>query len=116
MYKNKLSTAGQLQALLADERKALLSGDLTALPAFIGPKETLMSSPDLMSAPQEELENLQSAAKSNQALLEAALKGVQAARERIEIAKSGGASLSTYTAQGKSSAHSAPQSKIERRA
>jgi flagellar biosynthesis/type III secretory pathway chaperone len=110
------TSAQRLLALLAAERKALLAGELAALPDFVVAKERLTAA--LSSAPPEagELVRLRVAAASNQALLEAALRGVKAARARIDAARSGGAALSTYDARGKSSTWGTGGSSFERRA
>lgn len=116
MFKNDTPYAQRLELLLADERRALLSGDFGSLTDFIQAKEQLLSKLERAKLPAEDLRTLREAAASNQSLLDAALKGVQAARQRIEMAKNGGPSFSTYNAQGNAMAHNKPSSKIERRA
>jgi flagellar biosynthesis/type III secretory pathway chaperone len=106
-----------LGRLLKDERKALLSGDLAALPALIADKERLLDAladVPLPNAPA--LERLRNAAKGNQRLLDAALKGVRTARARLETARSGGPALSTYNARGQAESHGTGQPSVERRA
>jgi flagellar biosynthesis/type III secretory pathway chaperone len=108
--------AGRLLDLLADERKALLSGDLGGLAPFIAAKEKLLALLEGTAPDQAQLDRLRMAAASNQALLDAAQRGVRAARARIEVARNGGAGLSTYDAAGKTSTHGARTGSLERRA
>lgn len=112
----KTDIADHLLALLQDERKALLSGELETLPKFIPVKEKLLGALDPTKVDQNVIENMRQAAIANQALLEAALKGVNAARERIEIVKNGGPSLNTYDASGKASSTGTARSNVVRRA
>ncbi len=107
---------GRLLALLADERRALLAGDLAQLPIFIAGKEKLLALLGTGPADAEELARLRAAAGTNQALIDAALRGVRAARARIEVARGGGPALSTYDASGKAATHGAQASNLERRA
>jgi len=116
MARNDATPAGRLLDLLADERRALLSGDLAALPAYIVAKETLVAAVEAAAPDQTMLERLKKAAASNQALLDAALRGVRAARARIDVARNGGATLNTYDAKGKSATYGATRPSFERRA
>jgi hypothetical protein len=107
----------RLLDLLARERAALLAGDLSALLALIAEKERLTALLANAPAPSGEgLARLAEAARSNQALIESALKGVKAVRERFAALKNGGPALSTYDARGKATEHGAPCAALERRA
>ena len=118
MTKRDTTPAERLLRLLEDERMVLLEGDLGALPAFIAAKERLLAEieADPKSVDAALLTRLRTAATVNQALLDAAAKGVRAARERLELARSGGPALSTYDATGKPATRSVPHPKVERRA
>jgi flagellar biosynthesis/type III secretory pathway chaperone len=106
-----------LWRLLKDERMALLSGDLSALPALVAGKERLLGSIEGGARPDAAaLEMLRTAAVENQRLLDAALRGVTAARARLETARNGGPALSTYNAKGQAESHGAGRPSVERRA
>jgi flagellar biosynthesis/type III secretory pathway chaperone len=112
-----LDPTAALRRLLKDERLALLSGDLAALPALIADKERLLGALGGGSAPDATaLERLRYAAVGNQRLLEAALRGVSTARARLETVRSGGPALSTYNARGQSETHGTARPNVERRA
>lgn len=109
--------AREMEALLGAEREALLSGALGQLPALIAAKERLL--PGLESAPPADAalaERLHRRAAANQVLLDAALKGLRAARERIETARAGGPPLSTYDASGRAERHAPTRPSVTRRA
>ncbi len=106
-----------LWRLLKEERMALLSGDLPALPGLIARKERLLDDLRPGGAPETAaLDRLRKAAEDNQRLLEAALKGVRAARAHLETARSGGPPLSTYDAKGHAEIHGGARPSVERRA
>jgi flagellar biosynthesis/type III secretory pathway chaperone len=107
-----------LAQLLEQERVALMSGDLAQLPAFIAGKERLLVALEQAAARPDAtaLERLKERATANQALLDAALRGVRAARARLETARSGGPALSTYDARGKAESHAPERPSVERRA
>ncbi|MDH3264318.1 MAG: flagellar biosynthesis protein FlgN [Paracoccaceae bacterium] len=107
-----------LARLLEQERAALLSGDLAQLPALVAGKERLLLALEEATArpDADALDRLKARATANQALLDAALRGVRAARARLETARAGGPALSTYDARGKAESHAPERPSIERRA
>jgi flagellar biosynthesis/type III secretory pathway chaperone len=116
MDKADTAPAAQLLRLLDTERAALLAGDLGALPRFVADKEALIATLEGAAPYPATLDRLRHAAASNQILLDAALRGMRAARERIEIARGGGPSLNTYDASGKAETRGTPRPSFERRA
>lgn len=109
--------AAGLDRLLEQEREALVSGDLARLPALIADKERLLAALERGAPPgAAALERLRARATANQVLLDAALRGVRAARARLETARSGGPALSTYDARGKAESHAPARPNVERRA
>lgn len=83
-----------LEALLDQAAEALLAGDLVALSALSSQIESASPPQDLGS-----LDRLQAKARRNARLLEAAMRGVKAARHRVaEITR--GPTLTTYDAKG----------------
>lgn len=109
--------AEDLAALLAEERARLLAGDLAVVPALIFRKERLLSHLQTGAPPPAPvLERLKAAAQANQGLLDAALRGVRAARERLESLRAGGAALSTYDARGRAATLTSARPSVERRA
>jgi hypothetical protein len=110
--------ADTLRLLLEDERAALLSGDLTALPRLIAGKEAALEAFAAAEhpTPQVVLERLRDQAALNQTLLDAALRGVRAAQERLEAARNGGPPLSTYDARGRAATLPTGETRVVRRA
>lgn len=107
-----------LERLLEEERAALLGGDLARLPTLIAGKERLLLALEQATARPDAtaLDRLRERATANQALLDAALRGVRAARARLETARTGGPALSTYDARGKAESHAPARPSVERRA
>ncbi|KAF0137955.1 MAG: hypothetical protein FD152_72 [Xanthobacteraceae bacterium] len=85
----------QLEQLLDDAAEALLSGDLAAL-ALLAPQ---IESINLQSTDRHTAERLRTKAERNARLLDAAKRGMKAARLRVaEIVR--GPALTTYNARG----------------
>lgn len=105
-----------LVALLEEERRVLLAGDFAALADLGDRKERLLAIAESSTRPDAPgLAALRSAAEANRLLLAAALRGVRAARERLDTARSGGPALSTYDASGRAETHGRGTT-VERRA
>ncbi|MES2913567.1 MAG: hypothetical protein V4753_00495 [Pseudomonadota bacterium] len=86
----------QLELLLDDAAKALLSGNLAAL-ARLSPQ---IEAIDLKATDRASAERLRTKAERNARLLEAATRGVKAARLRVaEIVR--GPELTTYDVRGR---------------
>jgi flagellar biosynthesis/type III secretory pathway chaperone len=107
-----------LDALLEDERRVVLAGELDAIPDLLQRKEALFD--QLNKARFEngaDLEMLQSKMSRNQALLEGALRGIRAVADRMSTLRRMRNSLETYDRQGqKQSFTTKPGNKIEKRA
>ncbi|MCX7645338.1 MAG: hypothetical protein N2Z62_08600 [Rhodobacteraceae bacterium] len=110
--------AEALRRLLAEERAALLSGDLAALAGLIAAKEAALESLSASGVPSDTaaLERLRDQAAQNQTLLDAALRGVRSVQERLEMARSGGPPLASYDARGRATTLPTGQSSVLRRA
>lgn len=90
-----------LDALLEEERDALLKGDLDALPDLLARKERLFDEiQDLTEVQADALEGLHAKTLRNQALLESALAGIQSIVDRMNTLRRVRNSLETYTNQG----------------
>ncbi|EKE43790.1 hypothetical protein OCGS_2124 [Oceaniovalibus guishaninsula JLT2003] len=86
-----------LARLLEDERAALLKGDFAALSRLEGPKERAIDAlADLSAA---EIEAIGAKAALNQQLLQAAMRGIAAARDRLAAIRDG-AQVATYDTDG----------------
>lgn len=92
----------RLDDLVERERRALLSGDLPALPQILEQKEQLI---DLLNAtdlnPRPELEALKTKAIRNQAMLDGALQGIRNVAARMATIRKIRRSLETYDADGR---------------
>ncbi|WP_375262885.1 hypothetical protein [Palleronia sp.] len=101
--------------LLDTERKALLSGDLAAAIALAERKEVLAAKLETETPDADDVRAVQSRAKRNAELLAAALKGAQAAREKITFILAA-KPFTTYGSDGRSMSLGQSGGGFERRA
>jgi len=97
-------TALRIARLLEEERAAILSGDYDTLAPIAARKDTLFAR---LGPSDPALPELAAAVQRNQHLLEAAMRGLAAGREAI-AARDGTVELTTYAADGRTSAASVP--------
>ncbi|PKP85058.1 MAG: flagellar biosynthesis protein FlgN [Alphaproteobacteria bacterium HGW-Alphaproteobacteria-2] len=106
----------RVEALLEDERAALLAGRLDRLAPLLAEKERLA---DLLGkAPAgrpDRLARLARLAARNQALIEAALGGLRRAAARAAACRGGVRQLDTYDAQGARQSFAFGRTRLERR-
>ena len=107
--------AQRLIDLLDAERKALLNGDLPAAVAMSDRKEALAAKLDSETPDEDLAKKVRDRAKRNAALLGAALKGAQAAREKI-TAILAAKPFTTYGSDGRSVSLGQGGGAFERRA
>ncbi len=108
--------AGMLLALLEAERAALLAGRLGELAALLPAKMAALEELERETGPEPSAaRRIAVAARRNERLLAAALRGVDAARERLQTARRGGPLLSTYTATGRAESFGGAGPGVERR-
>ncbi|MGR3514787.1 MAG: hypothetical protein ACU0GG_18665 [Paracoccaceae bacterium] len=103
----------QLEQLLQEEQKALLSGDFSALETLAERKEALLellisSSPHL---PKNSFQILRDKALKNEALLNSAKRGLQAALVRVRLSNDS-TPQTTYSKNGERRAMSKPPSSV----
>ncbi|WP_121061449.1 flagellar export chaperone FlgN [Chachezhania antarctica] len=107
-----------LDALLEDERQALVTGDLENLQEYMEQKSAIidrLNSLDDLNA--EQLAPVQSKVQRNQALLGGALDGIRAVADRMAEMRRVRQGLETYDRSGQRTSLSAPsRPKVERRA
>ncbi|MFV0359031.1 hypothetical protein [Tropicimonas sp.] len=90
-----------LRLVLLEERAALLSGRISDAGALSGRKQDLAERlAGLRVTDPDMLRQLHQEAQRNEALFAAALKGLQAARTRLEDIRRVVGHLDTYTSQG----------------
>ncbi len=104
----KNDTAGtaieSLNALLEDERQALLKGDLNALPFLLERKEEILNTLNSVTpSDPDRMKILGKKLRHNQVLLEGAMRGIKMVSERLETLKHLKQSLHTYDQQGQKS-------------
>lgn len=102
-----------LERLLEAERAAIRSGDFAGLERLAAEAERMAGRLGAEAGPAA-LQRLRNRAEANRRLLAAAIRGVEAARARLEVIMSGG--LSTYDDRGRTQALSGPSRAVERRA
>ena len=99
------SLINQLDALLDDERRALLEGNLEAIATLLDRKETLI---DALNAQEPgaktDLESLQGKVNRNQALLDGALQGIRKVAGRMSAFRKIRHTLETYDESGRKKA------------
>lgn len=107
--------AKRLIDLLDAERKAVLGGELTAAVALTQRKEALVAKLEADKPDVESVRAIRDRATRNAALLAAALKGAQAAREKV-AAILAAKTLTTYGSDGRSMTLGETDGGFERRA
>lgn len=105
-----------LLAVLDREGVALRKGDLAALPLIAEEKEKFSAALETQRASQAELEILRAKASANASLLAAAIRGIKAARSRLEAISEVRDVLSVYGPSGQLDRVSTRQSDVERKA
>lgn len=111
-------TIKELDALLEEERLALLSGELLRISELMREKEALIDALNANNAlKQTELDPVHSKLRRNQELFDHALAGVRSVTERLTTLRRLRKALDTYTADGeRSTILEASDNKLERRA
>ncbi len=108
--------AVELAIVLAAEHRVLRQGVLADLPGIAIRKEALLSRLSATGTALPQWRHLIALAHENQRLIGAALKGVHAARLRLQAMRSAAEGTCIYTAQGSSVGLDKAPSGIERRA
>jgi hypothetical protein len=89
----------KIETILDDMRAHLKSANFEALAALTPSLETAMQA--LADLPPDELEQIRKRAETNATLLQAARRGVIAARRRLDEVRRAGSGLQTYDIKGK---------------
>jgi flagellar biosynthesis/type III secretory pathway chaperone len=90
-----------LDALLEDERAALLAGDLEKVASLLERKEAIIDALALLDAADAEaLQSLNKKLHRNQALLDQALEGIRSVAKRLSALRQVRRSLDTYDEKG----------------
>ncbi|MEM7074015.1 MAG: flagellar protein FlgN [Pseudomonadota bacterium] len=118
MTNNANAAIEALDALLEDERNALLAGELELLPDVLGAKEELI---ERLTALQPDASRpmlqLQQKMTRNQMLLDSALHGIRRAAARLAALRKVRRSLETYDETGQRKTIAGPVThRIEKRA
>lgn len=92
-----------LERLLKDEREMILAGRLDELQEIAPRKADALSQLPDWQLPADKLAALAAQVNRNQALLDAAIRGMKAARLRIESVIGAAGTLSTYDRSGQKS-------------
>lgn len=109
----------ELDALLDEERDALLAGNLEAMSALVERKEDLISALNARDPQQlqADLADLQGKVSRNQTLLDGALEGIRAVTGRLAEFRKIRLTLETYDQTGQKTAISdTVERKVEKRA
>ena len=107
-----METVDALHALLRAEREAILSGNLDKLAETEGRKEALIEALIAKAPTPESLDRIRREAAELLTLLDAAKRGMAAARARLEEQDAARAGLSTYGPEGRNRTVGAPASKV----
>ncbi len=91
----------EFHKVLNAERQALISAQFDLLPGFYTQKEGFLTRLVQSNPHKAELRLIKASMDENQALLAAAMKGVAAARERLEALHNVQNGLSVYTDEGR---------------
>ena len=105
-----------LHELLSQERRALLAGDYATLQPLASEKERLIHLLEADPPSRALLESLRNRMSANQAITEAAICGVQAAKARIAALRQVNAGLTTYDRDGSIATRKSANATVERKA
>jgi flagellar biosynthesis/type III secretory pathway chaperone len=105
-----------MHSILDDERTALLTARYEALVPLESAKTALLAQFAQATTSQEQLVGIKKKMDENQGLLEAAIAGTQAARDRIEALRNVRQGLSVYDKSGNLAMVPSQQSVVERKA
>lgn len=105
-----------LEGLLDAERHAIRNGEFEGLSQLSEKKEKLLDRLEQSDLSAKDLGHLRSKAEANQRLLAAAIKGVRAARRRLEMIRQAAHGLNTYNSQGQARTIGSSVGSFERRA
>lgn len=99
------SLVADLDQILEEERRILLSGNLDQMAALVERKERVIDDlADAEATDAEALGSLNAKLKRNQALLDQALEGIRAVAKRLSALRRVRRSLDTYDARGEKQA------------
>ena len=106
-----------LDALLEEERGALIAGDLDRIAALVDRKADLVAGLAGAAPDARALVPLRRKLQRNQALLDGALEGIRTVAARVSTLRDVGGALETYDRNGRRQTWPAPRKDgIERRA
>jgi len=110
------SAVTELLSVLDEEGNALRKGDLAALPKIAEEKSRLSVEIKKQAVTQQQLEILRAKASANASLLAAAIRGIKAARARLDALSEVRDVLSVYGPAGQIERVPTKRSDIERKA
>jgi hypothetical protein len=108
----------ELDELIADERRMVRQADFSGLATMASRKEQLLSTLEANAHRSDmvALQRLAGRAVENQKFLASALKGVRAARARVDMVRRAADTLTSYDRMGRSRALEKPSNNHEHRA
>lgn len=108
---------GAIERLAKAERSALLSGRFAELPALLREKQALAHGlPGAAHASPDALIAVLARLRANQRLIESALGGIRAARQRLAAVRAIAEGTTAYTAEGRTRRIGATRASVEKRA
>ncbi len=111
----RLTKTSRLTALLEEERKLLLQGQLNSLPDLLERKRVLVE--ELRDSPPEDLSALHALMARNHVLLGSAMAGIRRVTDRLDALRRMRLSLETYDSKGhRQSLGTSPTGTMEKRA
>ncbi|MFP4327168.1 MAG: flagellar biosynthesis protein FlgN [Paracoccaceae bacterium] len=107
-----------LEALIDEERIALLNGDLDGLNRLLDRKERLIAAVAAADLPDPgPIRRIKAKLARNQALLESAMAGIRSVHDRLRLLREARESLRTYDRSGQEQRYeTTPERQVERRA
>ncbi len=102
MNKDQKFLIQKVKNALAEEQDILVNGEFRKLSDFLEKKKALLSEVSALSTsiPSEALKDIESIASHNQRLYSASLRGLAAAKARLEELREAVGSLKTYSSKG----------------
>ncbi len=116
--RDRTDALSEIEGLLAETRRAAIGADFARLPELVARTDALVTGFETTGAAPRpgRMAQVRAAALANQALIEAAISGIKAGRQRIEVLRNAHRSLRTYDSMGRQTTHGAGIGTVERRA
>ena len=116
MHNNTLATLDALEDFLDKEHQAILNGSLKDMGRIAKEKEALLDKGAFLAPDRKTLEQVRRKVDRNHTLLAAAIRGVRAVSNRLEVLRNGSGEFDTYDKSGQRTSLGGHKGNLYRRA